>query len=295
MTILSLKEIKDLTDKIGTKQDWTLSPHSLRLWSLRVQDALDLLGKTPPPRQMVTILRATLPRSTGDRLRALGEQGPQDTTALFEYLDVQVEGMKNSDMDRHEARIASAEQGHRSHADWVSYLEQLRAIDMSMGIRRMPDFWSRILLNRLAVRSDIQLGLNLTRGNLTNFDFVRDQVLRLDCGLTSRQQAGKRSKAHFLEEPADVDYTDEMEDNEDYDQESDEGNDDDNDDNNEEDPAEANFANKGKPKGKASLKKGRPFRKPAVKGFRKNKQGLFTKRVGAVDKDKQLKSDMMYI
>ena len=183
VTILSLKEISDLTDKIGTKHDWTLNPHSLRLWSLRVQDALDMLGKTPPPRQMVALLRATLPRTTSDRLRALGNQGPQDTTTLFAYLDAQVEGMKNRDIDRHEARIASAEQGPHSHAEWVSYLEKLRAIDMSLGIRRMPDFWSRILLNRLAVRSDIQLGLTLTRGHLTDFDFVRDQVLRLDCGL----------------------------------------------------------------------------------------------------------------
>ena len=265
--ILTFKEIKELTDKIGTKRDWTLNPHSLRLWSLRVQDALDLLGKTPPPRQMVAILRATLPKATSDRLRALGDQGPQDTTALFEYLDVQVEGMKNSDIDKHEARIASAEQKHRSHADWVSYLEKLRAIDMSLGIRRMPDFWSRILINRLAVRSDIQLGLTLTRGRLNDFDFVRDQVLRLDCGL-------KEGTADNSDKMGDEDMADLRVQKLKYDSSADESKSEDNDEHlsSEVDLGKANFLTQRRPKAKALRKKAVSPWRPGSKGFLPNKR-----------------------
>jgi len=177
-----MKEIKDFVDKVGTKQEWTLSPKSLRLWSTRVQDALDLLGKTPPPRQMVTMLRGTLPRATAERLRKFQDCGPQTTEELFHYLDTQVEGMKNRDTDHHETKIVGAAQGHRPHADWVAYIEELMAIDNSMGIMRMPDYWTRILINRMFSETDVKLAINRTQGHLNDWDLVRDQVLRLDCG-----------------------------------------------------------------------------------------------------------------
>ena len=95
-----------------------------------------------------------------------------------------VEGMKNHDNDQHEAKIARANQGCRSHADWVAYIEYLQGVDCSMGIMRMPDYWPRILINRMTDETDIKLALDQTHGHLNDFNFVREKVLLLDCGMS---------------------------------------------------------------------------------------------------------------
>ena len=253
-----MKEVKDIINSIGTKQDWTLSPSALREWGLRVQDTLDCLGKIPEELQLVTILRRTLPTSTDRRLRALGQEGPQTLRALFQWLDGLVEGMKNMDMDRHEAMISAAKQGGRTHAEWVSYIDQLQAVDISMGITRMTDFWTRILLNRLSIRGDIQMGISKSLGHLDDYNYVRQVVLQLDVGVRAshplqHRDGVRKYQANSLEEPGQA-----MESSDDRDSVSDTDNDqeDDSDGATDSEGLEANFVRDGKFKKGTFKKKG---------------------------------------
>ena len=201
--------------------------------------------------------------------------------------------MKNRDTDFHEAKIARAEQGHHNHAEWVAHIEELQAIDRSMGIMRMPDFWTRILINRLSNDTDIKLAMSRTQGHLNDFEFVRDQVLRLDVGMKERQdhcQGGKKYKAHFVEDQDDQEDNPEAGDDSDNIYEEEDASEEEEEE--EEDQEEANFVRKGKPKGRGGPRKtGAPFKGQKGK-FLKRKPGQFSLkgRIGKKDKDKATKT-----
>jgi len=249
-SVLSLKDLTSFTSCIGTKPEWVLNPTNLRDWALRVQEAIDLLGKRPTDSQMVTSLRLTLPKVIANRLRTLGKNGPKNLAELSEWLDKLTDGMKNVDIDRHEQVIARAYQGNRSHAEWASYIDQLRSTNVSMGIVRTADFWGRILLNRMRIRTDVQLGNQLCRGRCEDYDHVRDTILGLDSGVSHQRQGAYVADAEETDdEPPPM-----TSDSSSTDSESDDKDDQD-------ESQEASFASKGKRFGGKKWKKGKDFKK----------------------------------